>query len=266
VSPLHGHREWVNKVVIWSSEDACKTSNDPTTFLTKENNPESTPASQAAQLLLFSASDDATIRVWDLKTMTCLRVLEGHIAQVQALKVLTVDVLHNPEIARFPTDAVGAASEHHTIGQVDAAAPSATSDRHPPGFVAARDYSVGGATMLHGPPTTPGQQPLQPIGLGSATPIVVSGSLDNQIKFWDVEKGVCTKTLFGHVQGVWDLACNQLRIVSASHDRSAVSALAFMSLTERDRTLKIWDVATGRCSSTLVGHTGASRRSFGGAG
>jgi F-box/WD-40 domain protein MET30 len=74
--------------------------------------------------------------------------------------------------------------------------------------------------MLHGPPATANQQHLRPLGLGTATPVVISGSLDNQIKFWDVEKGVCTKTLFGHVQGIWDIACNQLRIVSASHDRT----------------------------------------------
>lgn len=40
-----------------------------------------------------------------------------------------------------------------------------------------------------------------------------------------MEQGTCKRTLFGHVQGVWDMGMDKLRIVSASHDR----------------TIKIWE-------------------------
>ena len=67
-----------------------------------------------------------------------------------------------------------------------------------------------------------------------------SGSLDNVLKTWDVETGKARQTLFGHTQGVWQVAANALRIVSASHDR----------------TLKIWN-HDGTCMHTLAGHRGA---------
>ncbi|KAE8224511.1 hypothetical protein CF319_g2609 [Tilletia indica] len=75
----------------------------------------------------------------------------------------------------------------------------------------------------------------------SLRPVLVSGSLDNTIKLWDVRTGRCLRTFFGHVQGVWSLDADKLRIISAS----------------LDRTIKIWDRETGFCQNTLVGHKGA---------
>ncbi|KIO16463.1 hypothetical protein M407DRAFT_33889 [Tulasnella calospora MUT 4182] len=48
-------------------------------------------------------------------------------------------------------------------------------------------------------------------------------------------------TLFGHIEGVWAIASDKLRLVSASHDK----------------TIKIWNRYEGRCTATLVGHRGA---------
>lgn len=75
-------------------------------------------------------------------------------------------------------------------------------------------------------------------GSKSKRPVLVSGSLDNTLKFWDVRTGRCFHTLFGHVEGVWCVDADTLRIVSASHDR----------------TVKIWDRDTAQCQITLVGH------------
>jgi F-box/WD-40 domain protein MET30 len=52
--------------------------------------------------------------------------------------------------------------------------------------------------------------------------------------------GECLRTLFGHVEGVWALAYDKLRIVSGSHDNS----------------VKLWDMESGRCIQTLEGHRG----------
>lgn len=72
-------------------------------------------------------------------------------------------------------------------------------------------------------------------------PVLVSGSLDNTLKLWDVRTGQCFRTLFGHVEGVWGVDVDTLRIVSASHDR----------------TVKVWDRDTAQCQNTLVGHRAA---------
>ncbi|KAG1223698.1 hypothetical protein G6F68_020276 [Rhizopus microsporus] len=52
--------------------------------------------------------------------------------------------------------------------------------------------------------------------------------------------GNCIRTLFGHVEGVWSLAYDTLRIVSGSHDS----------------TVRVWDLANGRCMHALEGHSG----------
>jgi F-box/WD-40 domain protein MET30 len=50
---LRGHTDWVNSVRIYQ------------------------------QSMLVSGSDDTTIRLWDLNTRTCIRVIQGHVGQVQ---------------------------------------------------------------------------------------------------------------------------------------------------------------------------------------
>jgi F-box/WD-40 domain protein MET30 len=52
------------------------------------------------------------------------------------------------------------------------------------------------------------------------TPVLISGSLDNTIKLWDIDTGQAVKTLFGHIEGVWAVASDKLRLVSGSHDRT----------------------------------------------
>lgn len=59
-----------------------------------------------------------------------------------------------------------------------------------------------------------------PSSLQRRTPVLISGSLDNTIKLWDIDTGTAVKTLFGHIEGVWAVASDKLRLVSGSHDRT----------------------------------------------
>lgn len=108
--------------------------------------------------LIFSASDDGQIRVWDLARREAVRVLDGHMAQVQSIRVITVDE-------------------------------SEFEEREEPAELAPLPYS------------------------GSARPFLVSGSLDNCLKVWDLDRGVCARTMFGHIQGVWNVDADRLRVV-----------------------------------------------------
>ena len=47
--------------------------------------------------------------------------------------------------------------------------------------------------------------------------------------------------ILSHIEGVWGVDIDALRIASASHDR----------------TVKVWDRESGNCVQTLVGHRGA---------
>ncbi|CAD6976576.1 unnamed protein product [Tilletia controversa] len=124
----------------------------------------------------------------------------------------------------------GSPSMHYARGHSPAAALGASAPPPPSSSSSSTSSSQPRATSSSSKTTS-----------AALRPVLVSGSLDNTIKLWDVRTGRCLRTFFGHVQGVWSLDADKLRIISAS----------------LDRTIKIWDRETGFCQNTLVGHRGA---------
>ncbi|KAI6102751.1 WD40 repeat-like protein [Pisolithus croceorrhizus] len=175
---LRGHRDWVNAVKLW---DVTKSTTPPV-------DPFESPLRIDTGKMLFSASDDGTIRLWDLARRTCVQQFAGHVGQVQSLRLLELD------------DGCDEDANYRRI------------------TVMKETSSVGSLSGRR--------------GTRLKKPVLVSGSLDNTIK---------VRTLFGHIEGVWAVACDKLRLVSASHDR----------------TVKVWDLEEGKCTATLSGHRGA---------
>ncbi|CAO3589405.1 unnamed protein product [Absidia cylindrospora] len=66
--------------------------------------------------------------------------------------------------------------------------------------------------------------------------LILSCSNDNTIKLWDIRTGKCIRTMFGHMDHVTSLACDQFRIISGS----------------KDRTLRIWSLNTGVCQHAMT--------------
>jgi F-box/WD-40 domain protein MET30 len=81
---LRGHRNWVNAVLLWDDKSKL---DDPTAASVDDGRNPIIPAGK----MLFSASDDGTVRLWDLAQRVCVRVFSGHVGQVQSLKLLMVD-------------------------------------------------------------------------------------------------------------------------------------------------------------------------------
>lgn len=153
---LRGHDDWVNAVKI-----------------------------DSASRTLFSASDDCTIKLWDLDTHRCIRTFKGHNGQVQQVVPLPPEFdFADPENPPSP-DSVSNVSH---------------SDDRPP------------------PPRH-----------------MLTSGLDSVIRLWDVHTGACIRTFFGHLEGVWALAADTLRIVSGANDG----------------LVKIWDPRSGKCERTF---------------
>ena len=270
---LRGHRNWVNTVLLW--DDKSK-HDDPTAASVDDGRNPIIPAGK----MLFSASDDGTVRLWDLAQRVCVRVFSGHVGQVQSLKLLMVDRSKVEGVDEEESELTGAVYEEPVplygqtppfahpytapvnSGGLPGFAPETVSIPTAPPFYHSGSTSPQGFDPIEhrGTPPTVGafshdatssgascsrkeQNVLAPHSNSSSPPmpVLLSGSLDNTIKVWDVETGKPLKTLFGHIEGVWAVDGDRLRVVSGSHDR----------------TIKIWERETGRCQTTLVGHRGA---------
>lgn len=191
---LKGHTDWVNAVKL------------------------DIPSNTA-----FSASDDFTIKLWDLETKTCVKTYEGHVGQVQQLLLLP----HEFEIEEI--DYNPSPTTEDSTSQLSAANSPTATESHP-------DLPPPGSS-------TDPSKPFDEYFSSSSRPLppryMLTCALDSTIRLWETSTGRCLRTFFGHVEGVWTIAADTLRVVSGA----------------QDRMVKIWDTRTGRCDRTFTGHT-----------
>lgn len=202
---LRGHHDWVNAVRLWDAYGSAGSPVDPCRSTLKIETGK----------MLFSASDDGTIRLWDLARRACMRQFTGHVGQVQSLRVLYVDDEPDEDDSLRASDTVHVV-ENSSLDVVQPCEGSNTADICTVVTHDARksNESTDGANRAARNLTTDG------IGKPMKKPVLISGSLDNTIKVWEVETGKVMRTLFGHIEGVWAVACDKLRLASGSHDRT----------------------------------------------
>ena len=159
--------------------------------------------------LLASGSADATIRVWNFDTKECF-TMRGHRDWVNSVRISstartvfsasddTTIRLWNLDTRECVRTFVG------HVGQVQCVIPLA------PSLLSECDDD--GQTEIK-------MRDSRCISYTEGSSHVVSSALDNTVKIWRTEDGKCIKTLFGHVEGVWALAADTLRLVSGGHDR-----------------------------------------------
>ena len=186
---LRGHEDWVNAVKV------------DTTSRT-----------------VFTASDDLTMRLWDLDTGNCIHSYTGHVGQVQQVLPLPREFEFEEHDAECIDD---------DMNSVGSPSPSESGTASPP----------------------PSTQTMSPVydklfNSDDARPAppryMLTASLDSTLRLWEVPTGRCLRTFFGHIEGVWALGADTLRIVSGAQDRMT----------------KVWDPRTGKCERTYTGHTG----------
>ena len=195
--------------------------------------------------ILASASDDKTIRLWNLQTLTEQGVLLGHTQQVKT-------VAFHPQLDNI----LASGSRDRTI-------------------------KIWNLQTLEAIQTlTSHQQGINTVIFSFDGQLLISGSADKQIKLWDFSTKQVIATLTGHTLAVTALAICDLRLASGSADSTVkiwnlatneliytltkhtatVQTVAFspngnyLATAGSDRTIHLWDTTSWQHKSTLPGH------------
>ena len=206
--------------------------------------------------LLFSASEDATVRVWDYETARFERSLQGHQDAVTCLALTE----------RGHLLASGSVDLSIKLWDVDSGGFECVKTLQGHDHTVSSVHFVGGGDLL------------------------VSASRDKSIKLWEVATGYCVRTLTGHDAWVRRCIVSPLPVsyttllpiqpsasnapssaasasstsssssLSASSSASSTSAASasfgyLLASCSMDQTIKLWNMRTGECIHTLHEHT-----------
>eukprot|EP00002_Diphylleia_rotans_P040976 TRINITY_DN9858_c0_g1_i1.p1 TRINITY_DN9858_c0_g1~~TRINITY_DN9858_c0_g1_i1.p1 ORF type:complete len:2738 (-),score=353.47 TRINITY_DN9858_c0_g1_i1:272-7834(-) len=188
---------------------------------------------------LVSAGSDRIIRIWDLGSGEQLKAIEGHGWSINC-------------VCSFR----GVEGEYLLA--------SAAEDR------TARVWDlVKGSEIVCFSKHTDAVCAVCPVfDAGQSDRLVASGGRDNIIHLWDAYTGQVKISLAGHTRSVNVMICVQMPAISSSDavqdpSQPLVSGLPTPNLVKRtvlvsgsyDRTVRLWEVSTGKLIQTLSGHT-----------
>jgi len=196
----------------------------------------------------LSGSNDKTVRLWDVESGRCLRVLGGHSDTVQALswsadqqRAISGSFDQTLRMWDVATGrclrVLGKGEENFVWSLALSADQKLALSGSRMGTLRLWNTSDGRCLrVLEGHKVG-----VQSIVWNADHSEALSGADDNTLRLWNVKEGQCLRVFEGHTEGVWSVAW------SPDASRALSGSI--------DNTVRLWEVATGRCLRVLEGHT-----------
>ncbi|KAF8164844.1 dynein regulator [Crassisporium funariophilum] len=179
---------------------------------------------------LISSSRDNTVRVWDVSTSHCVRVMKPHTEWIRSALpsadgrlLLTCSDDHTARITDMETSALKTEMRGH--------------DNRIESAVFVPQASIPAVRELVALPANVQSAKVDSLGIS----FVMTASRDKTIKLWDALRGQCLWTFVGHdgwVQALTFHPCGKFLLSAAD-----------------DHTMRIWDLKTGRCLRKIEAHS-----------
>lgn len=192
----------------------------------------------------YTASQDKTIKVWDMQNGTCSQTLASHSHWVNHLALSTDFAIrtsfhdHTGQVPESQNEKIEKAAKRFRLA---ALSNNAVVER----LVSASDDNT---IFLWEPAASAKpiarllghQKQVNHVAFSPNSAYIASAGYDNHVKLWNAKDGKFIATLRGHVGAVYQccFSADSRLLVSAS----------------KDTTLKIWDVRTHKISMDLPGH------------
>ena len=180
---------------------------------------------------VMSGSDDTTLKLWDLDTRQVIRTYEGHVGHVQQILLLPPEYEPDDELLTGVNESGDNTDTLSVASGGDGSSNISFKHQERRSSSPSRDEDI---RALYGSSfTSDASRHLPPR-------YFLSGGLDSTIRLWDSATGKCLKTMFGHLEGVWSLAGDTIRVISGANDGM----------------VKSWEPRSGKCDATFTGHRG----------
>ncbi|MGA2178936.1 MAG: TIR domain-containing protein [Verrucomicrobiota bacterium] len=197
----------------------------------------------------LTGADDNTMRLWDVETGRCLRVLRGHSGDVNGV-AWSADQRRALSGANDKTVRLWDVGTGHCLRVLKGHTTDVLRVAWSPDQRRALSSSHDKTLRLWDLETGRCLRVLDSnswalsLAWGGGQRRVIAGSGDpaNVVQLFDVETGQCLLTLEGHKNPIWGVALS-------ADERRAMSGAT-------DKTLRLWDMETGRCLRVLEGHSG----------
>ncbi len=194
----------------------------------------------------ISASNDRTLRVWDLVTGVSQYTLKGHQGAINAISISTdsqICVSASTDHSIRVWDLESGKCLHTLEGHISEVQEASIFLNNTRCVSASRDGAIKIWDIISGEfllDLCGHRREVYSVVVSLDNRLCVSGSADGTLRVWDLCSGECIHILEGHTEPIYSLSLTP-------DGKQCISA-------SQDKTLRVWNILSGKCEFVLTGH------------